>query len=170
MPMHLIGITGKSGSGKSTLAKWLADNAEYFLIDVDEIGHQILDIPEVQKEILMRFGVHASSDNRKELAMVVFNDENKMLEYKDMTYKIMCDKIDQLIDAHPYCIIEWIKLPNTKYFDMCDVKVLCERPYDKRMAAVMERDHITKEYFEIREKNSIEYNRDDFDHILIINK
>ena len=165
----LIGITGKSGSGKTTLAKWLADNTGYFLIDVDKIGHEILDIPEVQKEILTRFGVTVSSENRKALAMVVFNDEAKMREYKELTYQIMCDKIDHLIDTHSCCIIEWIKLPNTKYFDMCDIKVLCERPYEKRMAAVMERDNITREYFEIREKNSIEYDRDKFDKIVIIN-
>ena len=34
----------------------------------------------------------------------------------------------------------------------------------------MERDNISTEYFETREKNSIEYNEDLFDKIIITNK
>lgn len=168
--MKLIGITGKSGSGKTTLAKWMADEMEYFLIDVDEIGHKILDKPEVQEKIMKAFGVKVSSTNRKELGEIVFNNRDKMKEYSDMTYALMCEEIDELLDSHPYCIIEWILLPKTKYFDMCNIKLLCKRPYENRLKAVKERDSITDEYFEKREKNSIEYDEDMFDKIIITNK
>lgn len=166
----LIGITGKSGSGKTTMATWMANNMEYFLIDVDEVGHKILDIPEVQDKIKEAFGVEVSSTNRKALGDVVFNNREKMKEYADMTFSLMCDEIDKLIDAHPNCIIEWILLPKTKYFDKCDVKILCKRSYEKRLNDVMERDGITQEYFETREKNSIEYDEEKFDKIIIINR
>jgi dephospho-CoA kinase len=166
----LIGITGKSGSGKTTAAKWMANNMEYFLIDVDEVGHKILDIPEVQAKIKEAFGVEVSSTNRKALGDVVFNNREKMKEYADMTFKLMCDEIDKLIDTHPNCIIEWILLPKTKYFNQCDIKILCKRSYEKRLNDVMERDGITQEYFETREKNSIEYDEEKFDKIIIINR
>ena len=166
----LIGITGKSGSGKTTLAKWLADNTDYFVIDVDEVGHKILDKPEVQKKIKEAFGVEVSSTDRKALGEIVFNNRKKMKEYADMTFEMMCDEIDEMIAWHSDCIIEWILLPNTKYFDMCDVKILCKRSYENRLKAVMERDNISTEYFETREKNSIEYNEDLFDKIIITNR
>lgn len=166
----LIGITGKSGSGKTTMATWMANNMEYFLIDVDEVGHKILDIPEVQAKIKEAFGVEVSSTNRKALGDVVFNNREKMKEYADMTFKLMCDEIDKLIDAHPNCIIEWILLPKTKYFNQYDIKILCKRSYEKRLNDVMQRDGITQEYFETREKNSIEYDEEKFDKIIIINR
>lgn len=166
----LVGITGKSGSGKTTFAKWLADNADYFLIDVDKIGHQILDRPDVREKIKNAFGVEVTSTDRKALGEIVFNNRDKMREYADLTFGLMCEVIDEIIATHPKCVIEWILLPKTKYFNMCDVKVLCERSYENRMNAVLKRDGITEDYFKTRDKNSIEYNRDDFDHILIINK
>lgn len=166
----LIGITGKSGSGKTTLAKWLAEYSHFEVIDVDEIGHSILDNEDVRKKIKEKFGVEVSSTDRKALGEIVFNNREKMKEYADMTFEIMCEKIDEIIIGHENVIIEWILLPQTKYFDLCDVKILCKRSYENRLKAVQERDHISTEYFETREKNSIEYNEDLFDKIIITNK
>lgn len=166
----LIGITGKSGSGKTTLAKWLAEYSHFYVIDVDEIGHSILDRIDVRNKIKERFGVEVSSTDRKALGEVVFNNREKMKEYADMSFGLMCDVIDEIIATHNNVIIEWILLPNTKYFDKCDIKILCKRSYENRLKAVMERDNISIEYFETRENNSIEYNEDLFDKIIITNK
>ena len=87
-----------------------------------------------------------------------------------MSFGLMCEIIDEIIATNENVIIEWILLPQTKYFDMCDVKILCKRSYENRLKAVMERDNISTEYFETREKNSIEYNEDLFDKIIITNK
>ena len=166
----LIGITGKSGSGKTTLAKWLGDNTDYHVIDVDEIGHKILDDPEVRRQIKEKFGVDVTSTDRKALGEIVFNNRDKMKEYADLTYQRMCDEIDNQIEWYGDCIIEWILLPKTKYFDQCDTKILCKRSYENRLKAVMERDGIGEEYFKTRESNSIEYDEEKFDKIIIINK
>lgn len=165
----LIGITGKSGSGKTTLAKWLAQYSNFYVIDVDEVGHSILDREDVQKLIKEKFGIEVSSTNRKALGEVVFNNREKMKEYADMTFELMCEKIDEIIISYENVIIEWILLPQTKYFDLCDVKILCKRSYENRLKSVKERDNISTEYFETREKNSIEYNEDLFDKIIITN-
>lgn len=165
----LIGITGKSGSGKTTLAKWLAQYSNFYVIDVDEVGHSILDREDVQKLIKEKFGVEVSSTNRKALGEVVFNNREKMKEYADMTFELMCEKINEKIIAHENVIIEWILLPQTIYFDLCDEKILCKRSYENRLKSVKERDNISTEYFETREKNSIEYNEDLFDKIIITN-
>ena len=166
----LIGITGKSGSGKTTLAHWLEDHSNFVVIDVDKIGHQILDKPDVQEKIMKAFGVKVSSTDRKALGELVFNNRDKMKKYADMTFEMMCEEIDKIIARYENCIIEWILLPKTKYFDMCDVKILCKRTYENRLKAVMNRDNIKQEYFETREKNSIEYNESKFDKIIITNK
>ena len=140
------------------------------IIDVDEIGHSILDRIDVRDKIKERFGVEVSSTDRKALGEVVFNNREKMKEYADMSFGLMCDVIDEIIATHNNVIIEWILLPNTKYFDKCDIKILCKRSYENRLKAVMERDNISIEYFETRENNSIEYNEDLFDKIIITNK
>ena len=48
----LIGVTGKSGSGKSTFAKALANQLNYFYVDIDTIGHEVLSTPDVIQKFL----------------------------------------------------------------------------------------------------------------------
>ena len=115
------------------------------------------------------FGVKVSSTDRKALGELVFNNRDKMKEYADMTFDLMCEEIDKIIARYENCIIEWILLPKTKYFDMCDTRILCKRSYENRLKAVMDRDNIKQEYFETREKNSIEYDESKFDKIIITN-
>ena len=63
----IVGVTGKSGVGKSTYAKRYAKEHNLFYLDIDEVGHQILDLPDVQKECAEKFGLEVSSVNRKKL-------------------------------------------------------------------------------------------------------
>lgn len=165
----IIGITGKSGSGKTTLAKWLGSFSGYYVIDVDEIGHEILDREDIRAKIKEKFNVNVSSTNRKELGEIVFNNREKMKEYADLTYSFIKERIYKLIEIHQDVIIEWILLPDTEFFDLCDLKILCKRSYESRLKSVKERDNISEEYFKTREKNSIEYDESKFNKIIITN-
>ena len=50
----VIGICGKSGCGKSTLANQIIEltNHSAVHLDIDQIGHQVLLLPEVKKELV----------------------------------------------------------------------------------------------------------------------
>lgn len=168
----IIGITGKSGSGKSTLSKLIkkfGDNFEY--IDFDSIGHQILDDKEVQDLIKRKLDIEVSSANRKELANFIFNNQNKTLEVKMVT-TLMWDKMkeiidDKLKDNSKNFIFDWILLPETHYFKMCNIKVLmvpCNNSFRKKVAVL--RDNISSKEMSQRDKAAIKYDECQFDFVI----
>ena len=163
----IIGICGKSGSGKSTLAKKLANlinDAAY--LDIDTVGHNVLMLPEVKKEIFNTFGIVES--DRKALGDIVFNNRDEMDKLTNITWKYMQIEINIFLETHKNqtVILDWILLPKTQYFNMCDVKILVDVPYEVRKARAMARDNITAEKFDLREKASIDYNKKDFNYIV----
>ena len=56
-------------------------------------------------------------------------------------------------------ILDWILLYISKYFNMCDIKILLDVPYEVRKQRAMKRDNISKEAFALREKASIEFDK-----------
>lgn len=168
----IIGITGKSGSGKSTLSKQIkkfGDNFEY--IDFDSIGHQTLDDKEVQDLIKRKLDIEVSSTNRKELANFIFNNQNKTLEVKMVT-ALMWNKMKEIIDEKlkdnsKNFIFDWILLPETHYFKMCNIKVLMVPCNDSlRKKAAVFRDNISLAEMTQRDKAAIKYDESQFDFVI----
>lgn len=169
----MIGICGKSGSGKSTLAKQImriyGDRAVH--LDVDKVGHKILTMDEVKEELVRSFGkeiIDEPNVDRKKLGNIVFNSRDKMKILSDITWKYMQIEIDRFLSDNrdKVVILDWILLPITKYFDMCNLKILLDIPYEIRKQRAMKRDNITEEAFDLREKASIEFNYENFDFVL----
>ena len=165
----IIGICGKSGCGKSTLANQiieLTDNKAIHL-DIDKVGHRVLLLPEVQEELVSSFGESVVKENnvdRKKLREIVFDSRNEMNKLSDITWKYMQIEIDRFLD-----ILDWILLSISKYFDMCDIKILLDIPYEIRKQRAMKRDNISKATFDLREKASIEFDESAFDYVLKTN-
>ena len=168
----LIGICGKSGSGKSTLAKQLLEiypNAIH--LDIDKIGHKALLNENVQKELINSFGngiLENEKVNRKKLGDIVFNSRNEMSKLSEITWNYMQEEIDKIISNNKdkIIILDWLLLPKTKYFNMCNIRILIDVDYEIRKKRCMLRDNITEESFDLREKASINYNSDDFDFVI----
>ena len=169
----IIGICGKSGSGKSTLANQIVKltNNKGIHLDIDKIGHKVLLLPDVINELTNSFGESIIKDNnidRKKLGEMVFNSRNKMNKLSNITWKYMQIEIDNFLNSNKdkIIILDWILLPITKYFSMCDIKILLDVPYSIRKERAIKRDNITKESFDLREKASIDFNTNDFDYVL----
>ena len=169
----IVAICGKSGSGKSTLARQIMElsSKEVVHLNIDEIGHQVLEIPEVQKEIINTFGESILKDkkvSRKKLGEMVFTSRNEMKKLSDITWEYMQAIIDHLLHKHKDKIIllDWILLPITKYFDKCNIKILLDIPYETRKQRAIKRDGIKEDSFNLREQASIDYNEDSFDIVL----
>ena len=163
----IIGICGKSGSGKSTLSNKLLELIpDTVCLSIDEVGHKVLTFPEIKQEIEETFGIKNS--DRKALGDIVFNNRHEMDKLATIAWKYMEAEIDKFIEENKEhnIILDWILLPKTKFYDMCNYKFLVDTSYEVRLKRAMVRDHITKEAFNIREKASIEYNKDDFDFII----
>ena len=166
-------ITGVSGSGKSTLANQIIElkNNKAIHLDIDKVGHSVLLLPEVKKELINSFGESIVEENiidRKKLGKIVFDSRSEMNKLSDITWKYMQIEIDKFLKLNKdkIIILDWILLSISKYFDMCDIKILLDIPYEVRKQRAMKRDGITEKEFDLREKASINFDEKAFDYIL----
>lgn len=167
----LIGVCGKSASGKSTLAKLLINTKDAIHVDIDKIGHDVLKINDVKKELIKTFGegiLINDEISRKELGNIVFNSSQEMDKLTEITWKYMQKEIDNIIriNSNKVIVLDWLLLPKTKYFKMCDKRILLDIPIEVRIKRAMKRDNITKEQFLLRDNAGINYNEKDFDYVI----
>ena len=173
----IIGICGNSGSGKTTLANQIiksTDNKAIHL-EIDKIGHKVLLLPEVKKELIKLYGnkILSESDiDRKKLSTIVFDSKIEMDKLTDITWKYMQIEIDNFLEnnKNKIVILDWMLLSKSKYFDMCDIKILLNTPYDIRKRRATRRDNISEESFNLRDQASITYNEENFDYVLKTNE
>jgi dephospho-CoA kinase len=166
----IIGVTGKSGSGKTTFAKNLKKISNCIHLEMDRVAHEVLKEKEIisfiSKNVGKQFIINKKID-RKKLGEWIFNNRNDGYKLiSEVIYKKMQLYIDKIIKSNSIVIIDWILLPTTKYFNMCNQKYLIKRDEKRRIASVMERDNITREYLELRDSNSPEFNEEKYDYII----
>ena len=169
--MKIIGITGKSGSGKSTLTDLLSKEMQCNSVNIDKIGHKATNNQEIAQKLCAIFGNEILGEDgnidRKKLGNIVFSSKEKMAILTDMTWDymqvIMDDRLEK--ETGDVIILEWALLPISKYWEKCDIKILMQSNDDERKNKVMQRDHISEEYFLKREEGCIDYAPYDFDLI-----
>ena len=110
--------------------------------------------------------------DRKKLGNIVFDAREEMEKLTDITWKFMQIEIDKYLEEHKdnIVILDWLLLTNSKYFDLCDVKILLDIPYDVRKQRAIKRDNISGDAFDLREQASIEYDKDKFDYVIDDNR
>ena len=172
----IIAICGKSGSGKTTLSNEIIKltNNKAIHLDIDKVGHKVLLLKEVKEELIKSFGesiVNKNMVDRKKLGEIVFASREEMDKLTTITWKYMQIEIDKFISDNKdkTIILDWLLLPLSKYFNMCDVKILLDIPYEIRKERAMRRDNITEEVFDLRESASIDYDENQFDYVLKTN-
>lgn len=168
----IIGICGKSGCGKSTLARMIMEHhSDAIHLDIDKVGHYVLTLPEVKNELVSTFGESVINEevvDRKKLGEIVFNSRHQMDKLTDITWRYMQIEIDKFLEVNKYkkIVLDWLLLTKTKYFNMCDFKILLDVPYEIRKERAKLRDNITDEAFDLREKASINFDKDKFDYVI----
>lgn len=91
-----------------------------------------------------------------------------MDELTDLTWSYMQQTIDDILQQDDDAVIlEWILLPKSPFWQKCDAKILVTADDTKRREKVVQRDHISEEYFNKRESSSIDYTPYEFDYIYI---
>ena len=166
--MKKILITGKSGSGKSIFSTLLSEYLNCEIIDVDKIGHSVYDNTDISAKVEKMFGKvfdNSNKINSKKLGEIVFKDSTKMLELEKITWPEILRKINDKIKNRDIVIIDWALLPKTELWND-GIKILIDADKKTRNNMVIKRDNITQEYFELREKNCIDYSKYNFDFII----
>ena len=168
--MKIIGITGKSGSGKTTLASLLSKKLNCRHIDIDKIGHEALYRPEIFDILIQKFGPEILDENRninrKKIGNIVFTQEKKMQELCDITWDFIQQQLDLILSQeNEIIVLDWMLLPNSKYWDKCNCKILVTSDATERKERIIKRDNISEEYFDKRDSSSIDYCQISFDYI-----
>lgn len=172
--MAIIGVTGKSGSGKSSFASLLAQKLNGTYVDMDKVCHQALLDPTILHTLCNKFGTGILGSNgqidRKKLGNIAFSNVENMQIVTNLTYAYMDKQLEPLLKKQDATIVlDAILLPQTHYWKLCDSKILILSDESKRKNMVMERDHISEEYFLKRDARSIDYSSYHFDSVLFNN-
>ena len=168
----LIVITGPSGSGKSYIANFLVMlEPKIIHIDIDKIGHEIINKEEVKQALINKFGNYILKNeliDRNKLAKLVFNNIHNMNILTDITWNHMEKEIDKIIlnNKERIILLDWILVTKTKYFNMSDIKILVKSATYLRMNRAISRDKITKAKFIERDRASVKYDEKLFDYVL----
>lgn len=166
----IYGVTGLSGSGKNRFSDLLCANNGMRHIDIDIIGHNVLEIQDVADSVSRIIGsdlIEEGKINRKRLGNIVFENIGKYKQLEQVVWPYMKKSIEYEIDkSKSNCVLNWILLPTTGYFKLCDVKFLILRDNTKRIAALKTRDGISDDDIALRDSRSIAYNHEEFDYIV----
>lgn len=169
----IICICGKSGCGKSTVASKLKEKFgdRVVHLDIDKVGHSALVNPVVKERLVSCFGDNILKEDivdRKKLGNIVFASDTEMEKLTNITWGYMENEIDEFINSNcgKIILLDWQLLPKSKFFGMCDLRVLLDVPYEVRLERAIKRDGISKEAFDLRESASINLNPGDFDLVL----
>ena len=165
----IIGIMGKSGSGKSTITNLLNEKGNYLLIDVDKVNHELIENTSLKQDIIIRYPetLENGKINRQKLGMILYQDKKKMDEYNKLVWLYLEKKLDDIIkNTTKIVVLDWMMLPLTKYYNMCDIKILVGSSLAIRLERIKKRDKVDEIHFFERDKNSVDYKIEDFDFVI----
>ena len=167
----IIGITGGTGCGKSTLLK-LLESKGCLCMDCDAIYHALLAQDKgLLDSIERRFPgtVENGQLNRKKLGSVVFSDSAALSDLNKITHSAVKEEVLRRLEEKPkLAAIDAIALHEGGLHSLCDTTVAILAPEEMRIARLMEREGISRQYAKSRiaAQHTDEWFRSHCDHVL----
>jgi len=140
---YIIGVTGEIGCGKSYLSSKLAElgkkeNIPVTIIDVDKIGHQILETQDeplykaIRTEICATFGEGIRNENgfidRKTLGKIIFGNTEKLKIFNDIIHKPLILKLRrELYGKKGLILLDSALIAESKMTYLCNNNVILVR-------------------------------------------
>lgn len=153
----VVGITGRAGSGKSFLEHYIRQHTDAHCIDLDKLGHKLLEQHDVQETLVALFGeVIRDGDtiNRAELGTIVFNDDSALTQLNACMHPRMKDDVLATIKRTPnktLCVIGAL-IQEIGLSDVCDIVVTIDaedddiRRVSPKQYAIMQRQRSRESY------------------------
>ena len=167
----ILGITGGTGCGKTTLLRCVAEKGG-LVLDCDEIYHELLETdPMLLAAIEARFPGTVEKDRlqRKRLGGLVFSNPAALTDLNRITHSAVKNEVLRRLKTKPkLAAIDAIGLFESGLAELCDVTVAVIAPEEMRLARLMKRDNISREYAESRiaAQKSTGWFRDKCDYVL----
>lgn len=167
----IIGITGGTGCGKTTLLDAIRQQGGVVL-DCDAIYHRLLkEDPTLLAAIENRFPgtVENGALQRKKLGTIVFADPQALQDLNRLTHSaVKAEVVKQLTPAPALAAIDAIGLFESGLDKLCKLTVAVTAPEEDRVARLMARDNIDRDYAlsRIRAQRSCEEYAALCDHVL----
>ncbi|MBO5953111.1 MAG: dephospho-CoA kinase [Oscillospiraceae bacterium] len=145
----IIGITGGTGCGKTTALRAIAELGGT-VIDCDEVYHRLLETDTALLDAIeARFPgtVLEGVLQRKLLGELVFSNEEALLDLNAITHSAVKAEVLRLLTPQPkLAAIDAIALFEGGLAQLCDTTVAITAPEESRIARLMAREGIAKEY------------------------
>ncbi len=140
----VVGVLGAVCSGKSTVARLMAEQG-FELVDADRIGHEVLEQPQVKKQLRDSFGDHMfNADgtlNRDELGRCVFRCASCLERLNSIVHPLILDEIARKIRrvrrgaaARPIVLDAALLMEKNLNEQYCDLLVFVDAPEEARKA------------------------------------
>jgi dephospho-CoA kinase len=163
----VIGLIGGIGSGKSRVAGLLAQRGAV-VINADQVGHQVLEEPEIMSRVVARFGsaiLRSTQPNgsakgpvdRRALGSVVFADRAALRDLEAIVHPVMRERIQGLIERERQrgqaqaIVLDAAILLEAGWDDLCDLVVFVDASWPVRLERVSRSRGWTAEVLRARE-------------------
>lgn len=153
--MIKVGLTGGIGSGKTTVAG-IFETLGIPVYYADDAAKRIMNENEIlRKKIIQHFGAESyiqNQLNRHHLALVVFNDAQKLSLLNSLVHPLTFEDAEKWIKKQkaPYIIKEAALMFESDAWKYVDKVIGVSAPYELRLQRTMERDHLSKEAIDAR--------------------
>ncbi len=103
----IIGVTGIFGSGKTTIAEEFSKRG-YKTINVDKVGHKLLNRKDIKKKILDEFGnvLTKGKVDRRKLKDIVFYDHKKLVRLNKIIHPYLIKEVKSQIKASKKAVVD----------------------------------------------------------------
>lgn len=128
--MKIIGITGGVGAGKSTVLDYLREQFHAYVIQADQVGHQVMEPGEIcYSQVIALFGEHIlkkdKTIDRKAVSDVVFGNEEKLKKLNEIIHPAVRQSVLEEIQLQKekktaIVVVEAALLLEEHYEKFCD--------------------------------------------------
>ena len=153
--MKIIGITGGVGAGKSTVLDYLREQFHAYVIQADQVGHQVMEPGEIcYSQVIALFGEHIlkkdKTIDRKAVSDVVFGNKEKLKKLNGIIHPAVRQSVLEEIQLQKekktaIVVVEAALLLEEHYEKVCDKVWYVHTDREIRISRLMENRGYSRE-------------------------